>query len=102
MRLSLVLAAIFLSLSITGCVGSPPVREYNLTSTAMKAARAADAQRYANGYYTKAEDYFRQAQTYYADREYDRARQQFRQAKLFAERAENLAVLKKASSGEGN
>jgi hypothetical protein len=102
MRLSLVLAAIFSSLFITGCVGTPPVREYNLTATAMKAARSAQAQRHANGYFTKAEDYYRQAEKHYADREYDRAKQQFRQAKLFAERAENLAVLKKATSGEGN
>lgn len=102
MKLSLGLAAILFAFSIAGCVGAPPVREYNLTATALKAAREADAQRHANGYFTKAEDYFRQAEKHYADREYDRARQNFRQAKLFAERAENLSVLKKAAAGEGH
>lgn len=93
-----VFVAVFLS---AGCVGAPPIREYNLTATAMNAAKAAGAPRLANGYYTKAEDHYRLAQQQFADREYDKAKVNFRQAKLFAERAENLSVLKKASSGEG-
>jgi hypothetical protein len=88
-------------LLLAGCAGKPPIREYNLTATAMKSARAAGATKFASGYYTKAEDFYRQAEESYADRKYDQARSQFRQAKLFAERAENLSVLKKSSSGGG-
>jgi hypothetical protein len=88
-----------MSVWLAGCVGKPPVREYNLTATAMKAAKSAGAPKFANGYFTKAEDFYRQAEASYADRDYDQAKALFRQAKLFAERAENLSVLKKSSSG---
>ncbi len=93
----LILLAIFL---ITACVGPAPIDEYNLAYTAMNSAKQAGATRFATGYYTKANDYYKQAQKYYKDREYEKATLAFKQAKLFAERAENYSALKRAQTGE--
>ena len=81
-------------------MGPAPVDDYNLAASAMAAARQAGAQRFATGYLAKANDYYKQAQKQYDNREYEKARLTFRQAKLFAERAENLSVLKRAQTGE--
>lgn len=86
--------------SLLSCVGAPPVEDYNLAATALNSARIAGASRFAAGYLARASDSYKLAQKLYEDRDYERARTAFRQAKLFAERAENLSALKRAQTGE--
>jgi hypothetical protein len=84
----------------TACVGPAPVDDYNLAYTAMNSAKKAGASRFATGYLAKANDYYKEAQKFYKDRDYQKASIAFKQAKLFAERAENLSALKRAQTGE--
>lgn len=86
--------------SQVACVGAPPVDDYNLAQTALNSARIAGAPRFAAGYLARATDSYKLAQRFYEERDYERARVAFRQAKLFAERAENLSALKRAQTGE--
>ena len=97
---NLVLASIFGGLS--GCAGHVPHEEYTLAVTALQAAKLAQAPRFAPGLYTKAEDYYRQGQREFDDRNYSSAQEDFDQARKFAEQAENFTVLKKAETGESN
>lgn len=87
-------------LGCVSCVGAPPVEDYNIASTALNSARIAGAPRFAAGYLARATDSYKLAQKFYEDRDYERARTALRQAKLFAERAENLSALKRAQTGE--
>ena len=97
-----IFAAVFIAAvyMLVGCVGAPPVQDYNLAFTAMTSAKAAGAPKFAAGYLARANDSYKLGQKYYADREYEKAQAAFRQAKLFAERAENLSALKRAQTGE--
>ena len=96
--ISIIAGLVFLS--CVSCVGAPPVDDYNIASTAINSARIAGASRFAAGYLARATDSYKLAQKLYEDRDYERARTAFRQAKLFAERAENLSALKRAQTGE--
>jgi len=60
----------------------------------------AQAPKYAPGFFSQAEEYYRQALADYEDRRYQNAQDNFSRAKQFAEKAENYTVLKKANSGE--
>lgn len=86
--------------AITACVGPAPIDDYNLAYTALNSAKKAGASRFATGFLAKANDYYKEAQKLYKDREYEKARVAFKQAKLFAERAENVSALKRAQTGE--
>lgn len=94
------LITIIAMLAFVSCVGAPPVEDYNIAATAINSARIAGAPRFAAGYLARATDSYKLAQKLYDDRDYDRARTAFHQAKLFAERAENLSALKRAQTGE--
>lgn len=86
--------------TLAGCVGPAPIEDYTLASTALNAARASKAARFAPGFLSQAEDYYRQAQLDYEERRYDQARENFTRARQFAEKSENYTVLKKAETGD--
>lgn len=94
------LGAVFLV--FVGCAGRPPYEDYTLAHTALEAAKAAQAPRVSPGYYSRADEYYHIAVVHFDERHYSRAKDEFEQARFFAEQAENYTVLKKAETGESN
>lgn len=93
------LGAIYLSTA--GCVHvAPPILEYTLADTAIKAAKAVQAVRYSPGHWHEAEEAYRQARILYNEREYEQAVGLFNKARVAAEKAENSARLIRLRNGE--
>ena len=88
-------------LCLSACVvGSPPYEEFTIARAAIKAAQEAEGPRLAPGLWSRADQSFRQAEREYKNEEYDAARDDFRRATSFAERAENATRLKKFQTGD--
>ena len=85
---------------MAGCQ-TPPRLEYSLARSAVRAARDADAARFAPGYWHKAMNAYRQAKRFYQDRDHSDAKLYFERARILAERAENAAQLARAK-GDGS
>jgi hypothetical protein len=85
----------------TGCATvPPPVEDYVLAKTALDAARAIDSARYSPGFFAKAETAFRKAKVFFDDRDYEKARDEFRASREFSEKAENTARMTQFKTGE--
>ncbi len=97
-----ILTLALLLMVLSGCAGTPPRDEYVLADTAIRAAQAAKAPQYAPGLFTKAQQYYRKAQTDFNNREYSGARTNFNMAREYAEKSENYTMLKKAEDGDAN
>lgn len=95
-----ILLSLFILYGLFGCVGSPPIEEYNLANTALVAAKQNQAGRFAPGFLSQAEDYCRQGVADYNDRQYKSATVNFERCRSFAEKAENHTVLKRAETGD--
>jgi hypothetical protein len=93
------LGLICFCLSISACAGAPPVREYNLAAAAMDAAKRQNSPEVSPGYWSRAEAHYRRGKRAYEKEQYALAKEELMQAKIFAERAENATVLKKAQNG---
>ncbi len=92
---------IFFALTAVSCAHiDPPLLEYTLADTAIKAAKAVQAVRYSPGHWHDAEEAFRQARILYNEREYDQAKDLFDKARVAAEKAENSARLIRLRNGE--
>jgi hypothetical protein len=90
-----------LGLSLTACVHiPPPLLEYTLADTAIKAAKAVQAVRYSPGLWHEAEESYRQARILYNEREYEQAKDLFTKARVAAERAETSARVTRIRNGE--
>jgi hypothetical protein len=89
----------FCFLGLLGCVGSPPVEEYNLARAAHDAASEAESSRYAQGLWYKADDAYKNAIRLYKDRKNNEAREEFNNARELLEKAENAARLSRIQSG---
>jgi hypothetical protein len=90
-----------LMMGASGCVTiAPPILEYTLADTAIKAAKAVQAVRYSPGHWYEAEEAFRQARILFNEREYEQARDLFNRARKAAEKSENSARLIRQKSGE--
>jgi len=88
-------------LSALGCVTiAPPLLEYTLADTAIKAAKAIQAVRYSPGYWYEAEEAYRQGKILYGEREYEQAKDLFIKARIAAEKSENSARLIRLRNGE--
>lgn len=86
---------------MVSCQTTPaPVTEYALARAAIDAARTAQAPRLSAGYWHQADEFYRRARAYYKDREYDKAKDLFVQARMMAEKAENSARLIRLKTGE--
>jgi hypothetical protein len=81
-------------------VSLQPVEEYTLARTALAAAKRSQAPKFASGHWIKAEEFYKKAQRNYEDREYDVAREEFIQARIYAEKAESKSRLRVAVSGD--
>ena len=87
--------------SAIGCVHiSPPILEYTLADTAIKAAKTVQAVRYSPGFWHEAEELYRQARILYNEREFEQAIELFNSARIAAEKAENSARLIRLRNGE--
>lgn len=99
-KLGVVLLATLL-MAFAGCVHvDPPILEYTLADTAIKAAKAVQAVRYAPSNWHEAEEAYRQARILYNEREYEQAIDLFNKARVAAEKAENSARLTRMRNGE--
>lgn len=86
---------------LTACITPPPPYEdYTLARTALHAAKDADSARFAAGWWSKAEDSYRNGEQAYKDVEFEKAKKYFRNTIRYAERAENVTRLKKFESGD--
>lgn len=92
---------IFFVFSLGGCVTTQaPVEEFNLAVAALDAARQAESAKYASGFFHRANESFRRGQILYQNKEYNKARIEFEQTRVNAEKAENAARLLKWKNGE--
>ncbi|MCB0412041.1 MAG: DUF4398 domain-containing protein [Bdellovibrionales bacterium] len=82
------------------CAAPAPVESYTLARSALEFAKASDASRFASKYFLSAEDYYRKGEAAYKGRDFASAKTFFDSARVQAEKAENLARLKKFKSGE--
>lgn len=95
------IALILVVITVTGCVTvAPPILEYTLADTAIKAAKAIQAVRYSPGHWYEAEEAYRQAKILYTEREYEQAKELFIKARIAAEKSENSARLIRLRNGE--
>lgn len=83
-----------------GCVSKIPVDEYTIARAAMDGARESEAPRFAPALWYKAEQAFREGETFFRERDYSQATRRFDQARVLAEQAENAARLSRFESGD--
>ena len=86
---------------VTGCqTDKAPILEYTIALTAITAAENASAMQLAPGYWNRAQQFYQKGQMHYKKREYQLSSEAFRRATLYAERAEDMARIKKVQSGD--
>ncbi len=77
-----------------------PVDEYAIARAAMDGAKESEAPRFAPALWYKAEQAYREGETYYKERSFEEAAKRFAQARSLAEQAENAARLSRFESGD--
>jgi outer membrane biogenesis lipoprotein LolB len=82
-------------LLLAGCASTLPHEEMAIAETAIRAARQAEANIYATRPFQEAEKALRSAKRAFKLREFEYAKEFAVKARLAAEKAENIAVLKK-------
>ncbi len=95
----LTLASIY-ALLFTGCVSMIPVDEYAIARAAMDGAKESEAPRFAPALWYKAEQAYREGETFFKERAFEDATTRFSQARALAEQAENAARLSRFESGD--
>ncbi len=95
------LGSLFIVGALFGCVGPAPILQYNLAQEALFRAEKAGAQKFAAGRWHKANRFYKKAQKYYSDRDYNEAFRYFEKSRKVSEAAENLTRVKKFKIGEG-
>lgn len=98
MYLKALLSLFFLSL--IACSTNPPLEEYTLAKTALEAAQASGANKFAPGFWFKAEESYRLGEQKFKDGKYEESKIHFVQAQDFAEKAENKARFDRSKSGD--
>ncbi len=100
-KLSIKLSITLSCLLILNCQSIPaPQLEYALARAAQEAAQAVEGSRHSPGYWGQGEEAYRQAQIFYRDRYWDKAKKYFIKARIAYERAENSARLIRQKTGE--
>ena len=77
-----------------------PTQEYVLARSAMESAQEFDAERLAPVIFQEAQDYYKRAERFYNEKEFEQARINFINARKSAEKAETTSRIKKAKTGE--
>jgi hypothetical protein len=89
-----------LILFLVGCVTSAPTKEYALARTSLLSAKDVGGARYAPAYWHQAEETYREGVLLFDQEKFSAAQQKFEQARFYSEKAENVARIEKAKSGE--
>lgn len=90
-----------LMFALSSCQTVPaPLEEYTLARAAMDAARNVQAPRHSPGYWSQADQAYRQGQEDYRDHSWSQAKEEFIRARSAAEKAENSARLIRQKTGE--
>jgi hypothetical protein len=87
-------------LAIVGCVTNVPIEKYSLARAAIESAKDAEANRFAPTLWFNAEQSYRDGQRAFRERRYGRAEDLFEDARISAEKAENLARIARHESGD--
>jgi hypothetical protein len=85
---------------LAGCATPVPLLDYSLARSAIESARSVESVKYSPSHWHQASEYFRTATLLYKDKRYEEAKENFIQARAFAEKAENLTRLKRFKSGD--
>ncbi len=93
--LSLVFSFLLLS-----CASNPPLLEYTIARTSLQSAKQIESARFAASYWHQASEYYRAGVAAFNDKDYSKAKEFFDKAVYNAEKAENLARLKRLKTGE--
>lgn len=99
LKLSRTLILVFFLFSV-GCTTKPPIIEFTIARSAVESAKNVSAARYAPALWHKAEQSYRKGEEFFREEQYKKAAEAFLKARLFAERAENIARLEKLKNGE--
>ena len=91
----------FLFIALTSCASPPPYVEYTLARTALRAARDSGAPRFAAGFWHEAEQAYRDGRLSFEENRNEEARNHFKEALEWAEKAENATKIKRFQSGQG-
>lgn len=83
-----------------GCSTGRPTLEYVLAKQAFSSAKEVEASRYAPGFYHRAEEAYRRGVVFFNSHSYKEAIDEFKQARSFAEKAENVARIQRQKNGE--
>ncbi len=92
----LLLGVFFLS----GCTSKPPLEEYTLAKTALDSAQTSGANKFAPGFWFKAEDSYRKGEQSFKDGRFEESKKHFELSREFSEKAENKARFDRSKSGE--
>ena len=90
------IAFCLISLVACGLATTRPKLEMSIAQTAFLAAKTADAQTLASGLFRKAEFYYLKAKSSYRRKYFNKAKQYAILSRKFSEKAEYIAVRKKA------
>jgi hypothetical protein len=100
-RVLLTSAVLCVSFAVfAGCVSLIPVDEYTIARAAMDGAKESEAPRFAPALWYKAEQAYREGETFFRERAYSDATKRFAAARTLAEQAENAARLSRFESGD--
>lgn len=92
---------LFLCLFLFACQTVPePVDDYALARAALEAARDVQSARYTPGLWHQAENFYKQGQYYYREKDWEKAKSLFLKARQSAEKAENSSRLIRQRTGE--
>ena len=90
----------FVSIFLSSCAGTPPLKEYSLARTALFHAKKFEANKYQPQTYERSRYFYRQGKKSFNERFYSEARDFFEQSIKNAERAENITRWKKYKKGD--
>lgn len=93
---TLVITFLLITLGACGLATTRPKYEMAMAQTAFLAARDANAQTLAPGFFRKAEFYYLKAKSSYKRKNFNKAQQYATLSQKFSEKAEAVAIRKKA------
>ena len=97
----LYISLIFALLSCVSCVAPASFEDYALARSAINAADVVEARRFSSNLYQRAVSHFRRGQISFKNKRLGQAKEHFRQAKKWAEKAELKSYIKRSSGGGG-
>lgn len=78
----------------------PAQQEYNLSETALRAARDSEAKRYSPKVYSQARRYMRKAKKAFEEKNFSQATEYFKKSRYYSEKAENVSRVKMFKQGD--